>query len=60
MEITNSVDFMRSKDICPKCKRLVETMIATDFNAEQDEDITLTEANKALENIILPKDAMRE
>ena len=56
--INTSMNFKRSKDICPKCKRLVETMIATDFNAAQKED--MTEANKALENIILLEDAMRE
>ena len=58
--INTSMDFMRSKDTHSKCKRLVETMIATDFNAAQDDNIIMTEANEALENIILPEDKIRE
>ena len=50
----------KAKDICPKCKRLMETTIATDFNTAQDHDNTIKEANKASENIILPEDTIRE
>ena len=38
----------------------MEATIATDFNSVQEDDITMTKANEAIENIISPDDTMSE
>ena len=59
-EINSLIEIMKEKNIQPKCKRLQENTIATDFTAANEDEDTMNAAKAALENAISEAKALSE